>query len=96
MRSVDIIRNRNHIKVNYNNLPFGDDINNLIYSFDEEKRIFRMRYDNCLFMIELMKIKQKTDSIKPNKLKMCMGGCGIRVYDNYCNNCDIKRWFEIS
>ena len=46
-------------------------------------------------MIELMKIKQKTDNIKPNKFKKCMGGCGIRTYDNYCDKCNIKRWFEV-
>ena len=40
MKAVDKLRKRNHIKINYNILPFGDDINKLISSFDEEKKYF--------------------------------------------------------
>ena len=38
MKAVDKLRKRNHIKINYNILPFGDDINKLISSFDEEEK----------------------------------------------------------
>ena len=76
-------------------LPFPHEIQKLIQSFNQENKIIKNKYDNCIFMIELMCIKYK-NKIKPEKYNLCKY-CSKHCYSNkkICEKCNTNLWLEI-
>ena len=76
-------------------LPFPKDVQNLIQLFNQENKILKDKFDNCIFMIQLKSIKYKK-KIKPEKYNKCKY-CKKYDYSNkkICQECNERIWLEI-